>query len=106
MTGKKKTDGTPKPFMTDDREAAFHHFQPIVSEIPKTDLERWNYSAELIRHNVGRAVDAIRPHLEELATKLVHVQMDQIAELPTLASALAFADSRVVAQASPKEIKA
>jgi hypothetical protein len=94
------------PFLTEDSEAAFAHFAKKVEHLPAAELEHWNADAEIVRVNIVRAVDAIRPHLDRIAEELPRLKLHELLELPALALALGFAADKVVVPASKQEIKA
>lgn len=94
------------PFLTEDSEAAYKHFVPVVEPIAAEELEVWNADPEIVRINVGRAVDAVRPHEDEISEQLPRVHFAKLLELPSLALALGFAADKVFRPASPQEIKA
>lgn len=95
----------PAPFITTDPAAAFKHFAGLVQSTPVSDLEPWNADAETVRVNVGRAVDAITPHLEIAADALPQLKVHELQELPSLALALTFAADSVYAPGSNNEIR-
>lgn len=97
---------TRSPFLTDDGEAAYQHFQPIAQTLAPGDLEAWNTEAVVVRANVQKAMKKLGPHLEDLATELPTLDLPSVLELPALAHALVFADGLVLAPASKKEILA
>lgn len=105
LQSKPKSKST-KPFFSEDSEACFKHFSGLVADIPAGELEVWNADPEIIRVNVGRGVDAIRPHEGHVKEALPLVSMNGILELPSLALALGFAAERVFTPASPQEIRA
>lgn len=94
------------PFLSESSEVCFKHFSKIVTESPPAELEVWNADAEIVRVNVTRGVDAIRPHKDHITKALPLVSMDKLLELPSLALALGFAANKVSSPASPQDIKA
>jgi hypothetical protein len=93
------------PFTTTNREAAFRHFAPRVAHIAEGALERWHHDAELLATNAARCEKALAPHLDALAKKMPHVDMNEIRELGALGLALAFADAHVVPTANEAQIQ-
>jgi hypothetical protein len=94
------------PFLSEDSEACFKHFSALVAETQADALEAYNADPDIVRVNVGRAVDAIREHLDHVAKALPLVNVAELLELPSLALALGFSADKVFTAASRQEIKA
>jgi len=97
---------TPAAFVSEDSEACFKHFSPLVAATPEDALERYTADPEIVRVNLVRGVDAVRPHLDHIAKALPLVPTADLLELPSLALALGFAANRVSTPASRFEIRA
>src|SRR5262249_50662182 len=93
------------PFTTDDGHAAYDHFKPLVAGHGRDDLEPWNADPAIVRVNLQRGVDAIRPHLAALREQYPAARIDAVLELPALGLGLEFADGKVFVPASAGEIK-
>ncbi|MEO7328480.1 MAG: hypothetical protein ABI193_07880 [Minicystis sp.] len=101
----KKPGKAAQPFLTTDRETAFAHFSALVQATPPEVVEAWHYDAEILRVNADRCLEALRPHLPAIAKKMPYIDLDEVREIPSLALALAFADTRVFTPASAQQIK-
>ena len=97
---------TPPAFVSEDSEACFQHFSPLVATIPEDAFERYTADPEIARVNLVRGVDVVRPHLDHVAKALPLVPVAELLELPSLALALGFAANRVFTPASRLEIRA
>ncbi len=97
---------TPSAFVSEDSEACFKHFSPLVATTPESAFERYTADPEIVRVNLVRGVDAVRPHLDHVAKALPLVPTAELLELPSLALALGFAANRVFTPASRFEIRA
>ena len=95
----------PLPFLTEDAAAAYHHFAALAADISDDALEGWHGEEDLIRTNVRRGVDAVRPYEARVRRALPLVLLHEIYEMPGLALGLGFAAGRVFVAASPQEIK-
>src|SRR5262249_1153084 len=96
---------SPAPFITDDSAAAFNHFSALIPEFQQETVEICNADPEIVRVNLTRAVDAVRPHLDKVQEDLPKVQMHELLELPSFALALGYAANKVFVPASSQEIK-
>jgi hypothetical protein len=106
MPGKTKSQANPAPFLSQDSEACFTHYSKLLAASPPEPLEQLNADPDIIRVNVNRGVDAVRPHLDDVKEKLPKLDLDDFLELPSIALALGFAVNRIFTPASPKEIHA
>ena len=97
---------SPPAFVSEDSEACFKHFSPLVAATPEDALERYSADPEIVRVNLVRGLDAVRAHLDHLAKALPLVSIAELLELPSLALALGFAANRVFTPASRLEIRA
>jgi hypothetical protein len=97
---------TASPFLSEDSEACFKHFAPLVAATPPDALDAYNADPEIVRVNIVRAVDAIREHLDHVTKALPLVNVTELLELPALALALGFAADKVFSPASRQEIRA
>ncbi|MEO5726224.1 MAG: hypothetical protein ABI134_09280 [Byssovorax sp.] len=96
----------PPAFVSEDSEACFKHFSPLVATTPEDALERYAADPEIVRVNIVRGLDAVRPHLDHIAKALPLVSIAELLELPSLTLALGFAANRVFTPASRLEIRA
>lgn len=105
-TGGKTTTQTKRPFLSEDSHACFNHFSKLVADTPADRAERLNADPDIVRVNLGRGVDAVRPHLDQVAKELPLLDPNEFLELPSLSLALGFAVDRIFTPASPQEIRA
>ena len=94
------------PFLSSDAEACFAHFSKSVASIPTDAIEILNADPDIVRVNVGRGVEAIRPHLDQVAKTLPLLDPDRFLELPSISLALGVSVSRIFEPASPQAIRA
>ena len=94
------------PFHSSDAEACFAHFSKSVAAIPTEAIEILNADPDIVRINVGRGVDAVRPHPDQLTKSLPLLDQNRFLELPSIALALGVSVSRIFEPASPQEIRA
>lgn len=96
----------PVPFETKDANVAYRHFTPIVrAEVPAEQAEVLRADVQIVRTNIERGVDAIRPHLDLIRTKAPTLALHLVLELPALALGLIVATDRVVVPVSDGEIQ-
>lgn len=101
----KNKQKTIAPFLSEDSEACFTHFCKGVAAIPANEIEILNADPDIVRVNVGRGVEAVRPHLDQVAKALPLLDANDFLELPSISLALGFAVNRIFTPASPKEIR-
>lgn len=94
------------PFLSEDSEACFTHFCKLVAAIPADEIEILNADPDIVRVNMARGVDAVRPHLASVAEALPLLDVNDFLELPSISLALGFAVNRIFVPASPQEIRA
>lgn len=92
------------PFLSEDSIPCLNHFSPIVASIPVDQIETLNADPQLVRKNVQRGVDAVRPHLDRVHKALPLVDTNRLLEMPSLVLALAFHYNNMVAVADPNEV--
>lgn len=92
------------PFLSEDSTTCLDHFTPIVAGIPVTELEKFNADPTLVRKNVERGVEAVRPHLDHVHKALPLLDSKRFLELPSLLLALTFHYNNMVAVADPNEV--
>lgn len=96
----------PPAFVSEDSEACFKHFSALVATTPEDALERYSADPEIVRVNLVRGVEAVRPHLDHITKALPLINIAELLELPSLALALGFAADRVFTPASRQKIRA
>ncbi len=84
------------PFVCTSAKECFEHFEPIARRAAPEDPEPCRLDVEIVRVNVNRGVEAIRPHLATVRQKLPQHDTAELLELHELALALLFAAGKVV----------
>lgn len=93
------------PFLSEDSEACFIHFCKSVAVITADKIEILNADPDIVRVNVGRGVDAVRPCLDQIVKSLPLLDVNDFLELPAISLALGFSVNRIFVPASPQEIR-
>jgi len=87
---KAKSEGDAVPEVIGS-EAAFQRFLPEAQRIGAKEIKPLRASAALVYHNVKAGTDAVMVHAGHLKAHLPQVDLRELAELPQVALALAFA---------------
>ena len=91
------------PFVCTSAKECFEHFEPLARAAAPEDPEPCRLDVELVRANVNRGVEAIRPPLAAVQQKLPEHDTADLLELHELALALLFAAGKVVKAAGRGE---
>lgn len=102
-----ETSGAPAAFTTTDANVALAHFTPIVkASVPPGEADVCRTNIEIARLNLERGVDASRPHIADVQSKLPHCPIELVLELPALGLGFVAAGARVTAPATEGDIAA
>lgn len=94
------------PFHSESAKACFEHFEPLARAVPEEGLEPFRLNIDVVRVNVLRGVEAIRPHEATIRRKLPECPVHEILEVHEVALGLLVAANKVIPQASDGEIEA
>lgn len=84
------------PFTSTSAKACFEHFEPLARAVPQDDLEPCRLDVEIVRANVNRGIEAIRPELAVVRQKLPEHSIPDMLETHELSLALLFAAGKVI----------
>ena len=84
------------PFVCTSAKECFEHFEAQARAVPQEDLEPCRYDVELVRANVNRGVEALRPHMDTIRRKLPEHAVADLLELHEMSLALLFAAGKVI----------